>query len=460
MKRKISNQFLGHFLLMFLFTILATVLTFILISISSSVIADKLSKNRYKASSIVEENYEKIDYTKVVDNGGGVIVINKDYVVVLQAGLDPIGKTSFTIDEFTKFLTESKSTTYHYDILYEPNGEFWLIVIFPTSIRLDFKLVFNKNALSNDLTYAGSAFSLALIAYLIIIALFSFIYSRITAKHITTPLKKLTEGTKLLREGDYSTRVELNVKNEFLDLQNTFNEMAKRIEEETSRRKKAEDDRKRLILDISHDIKSPLASIQGYSELVLSKYDIPEIKVIYQNSIKANKLLNELFEYSKIDSPDFTLKLRKIDLCEELRKIISELIILLDNADFNYEFDIPEIPIYANLDVDMFRRTIQNLTDNAIRYNDKGTSIFISLKVEEKYASIYFKDDGIGIPKELQTEIFKPFVRGDKSRNTSTGGSGLGLSIAKKIAISHGGDLVLTDLEDRGSTFKITIPLI
>src|SRR5690606_32329739 len=139
-----------------------------------------------------------------------------------------------------------------------------------------------------------------------------------------------------------STRVELNVKNEFLDLQNTFNEMAKRIEEETSRRKKAEDDRKRLILDISHDIKSPLASIQGYSELILSKYDIPEIKVIYQNSIKANKLLNELFEYSKIDSPDFTLKLRKIDLCEELRKIISELIILLDNADFNYEFDIPE----------------------------------------------------------------------------------------------------------------------
>ncbi|HAA25691.1 MAG TPA: hypothetical protein DCE11_06180, partial [Ruminiclostridium sp.] len=109
-------------------------------------------------------------------------------------------------------LTESKSKPYHYDIVYNPKGGFWLIVTFPTSIRLDFALVYNKEAAAGDFTRAGLAIAFVVLCYLLILALTAFIYSRITAASITVPLKKLCDGTRLLREGDYSARVDLRLK--------------------------------------------------------------------------------------------------------------------------------------------------------------------------------------------------------------------------------------------------------
>lgn len=456
---KISNQFLVHFLIIFLITLLATALTFILISAVSGVISAQLAKNRYPASSIIREDYSQIDAAEVVKSGGGVQVIDKNYSVVFSAGLDTINKGQLSAQEFTALLTESKNMPYHYDILYQPEGEFWLIVTFPTSLRLDFKLIYNKDASPGDLLYAGGAFSAALLIYILMIALFSYSYSRITARKITIPLKKLCEGTRLLREGDYSARVELNLKNEFAQLQDTFNEMAEVIERETALRKKAEENRRRLVLDISHDIKSPLASIQGYAELLMEKSQSPELKAIHQNSIRANRLLGELFEYSKLDSPDFKLKAEKTDLCEALRQICAEIVPQLESAGFSYSFDIPENGICAILDEANFRRIIQNLADNAMRHNPQSGTVWVKLAVVDGNAEIEFGDDGKGIPQDMAQRIFQPFVRGDDSRNSGSGGSGLGLSIAKKIAAAHGGDLVLCPSE-KGSVFKITVPLI
>jgi signal transduction histidine kinase len=460
MKNKISNQFLGHFLIIFLLTIAATAFTFVLISAASGLISASLTKNRYPASSIIKEDYTQIDASQVVESGGGVQIVDKDYNVVYTAGLDTINKESFNAQEFTEFLTESKSKPFSYDILYQPEGEFWLIVTFPTSVRLDFGLTYNKDALPQDLLYAGGAFAAALLTYLLTIALISFIYSRITALKITVPLKKLTDGTRLLREGDYSARVDLNLKNEFAELQETFNGMAARIEHETALRKKAEENRRRLILDISHDIKSPLASIQGYAELLLGKSQAAELKVIHRSSIRANRLLNDLFELSKLDSPDFTLKTEKTDICEALRQICGEIVPQLESANFKYDFDIPENSVYAMLDTGNFRRIIQNLADNSVRHNSPGCSVSVKLTAEGNAAEIMFADDGAGIPEDIAGRIFEPFVRRDDgSRNSASGGSGLGLSIAKKIAVAHGGDLALCRA-DKGSVFKITIPVI
>ncbi|HOK81644.1 MAG TPA: HAMP domain-containing sensor histidine kinase [Clostridia bacterium] len=460
MKSKISNQFLGNFLIIFLLTILATALAFVLMSAAGSLIAGSLAKNRYTAESIIKEDYRQIDASEVVANGGGVQAVDKEYRVVLSEGLDTIGKDSLTAQEFTDFLAESKTKTYHYDILYQPEGEFWLIVTFPTSIRLDFKLIHNKNAPSEDLSRSGLAFGLVLAIYLVIIAAISYAYSRISALRITVPLKKLAAGTRLLREGDYSARVELNLKNEFAELQDTFNGMAERIEKEISLRKKAEEGRKRLILDISHDLKNPLSSIQGYAEILSQKAESPEAKAIHQNSIRANRLLNELFELSQLDSPDYKLRLSKTDICEALRRACGELIAQLEASEFSYEFDIPEEEIFVMLDADRFRRIIQNLADNAVRYNPKGTKIFVSLEVRGGAATIRFADDGVGIPESLAEDIFNPFVRGGEARSPKSGGSGLGLSIAQKIAKAHGGDLILCKNRAKGSVFELTIPTI
>jgi signal transduction histidine kinase len=132
----------------------------------------------------------------------------------------------------------------------------------------------------------------------------------------------------------------------------------------------------------------------------------------------------------------------------------------LEREGFKYEFDIPEESIFVMLDTDRFSRIIQNLANNAMRYNPRGTQVSVSLTVQNNLVVIDFCDDGIGIPAHLAENIFKPFVRVDGSRNSKTGGSGLGLSIAKKIAEAHGGDLTLCPNENKGSTFRITIPTI
>ena len=307
MKRKLSNQFFGNFWVTFLLAILATVIAFVLLSVVSDMISGSLAKSRYSASSIIKEDYRQIDASAVVANGGGVQVVDREYRVVYSRGVDTIGKDRLTAGEFTSFLTESKNKLYHYDIIYQPEGEFWLIVTFPTSIRLDFKLVHNKEASSGDFMKAAGAMVFVAVSYLLVLAIFTFIYSRITAARITVPLKKLCDGTRLLREGDYSARVDLRLKNEFAELQNTFNEMAARIEHEITLRKKSEEDRKRLILDISHDLKNPLSSIQGYAEMLCQKAEFPELTVILQNSQRANRMLNELFEFQN-GQPRFCIK--------------------------------------------------------------------------------------------------------------------------------------------------------
>lgn len=466
MKRKLSNQFLSNYLIIFLLTLLTTALAFVLLSLASGLIEGTLAKNRFPASAIIKEDYTQIDGAEVVQNGGGVQVIDKSYRVIYSRGLDTIGKNQLSAGEFTDFLTGSKQGSYHYDILYQPQGEFWLIVTFPTSFRIDFSVVHNPNAASGDFARVSGVLTGVALIYLLILALFTFVYSRITAAGITVPLRKLCDGTRLLREGDYSVRVDLRLNNEFAELQNTFNDMAGRIELEMALRKKSENDRRQLILDISHDLKNPLSSIQGYAELCMKKSELCEeewsayLQVIHQNSQRADLLLSELFELSQIDSPEFSIKPVKTELCEYLRQLCGELVPLLESAEFGYEFDIPEKDVFVMLDANRFDRIFQNLADNAVRYNPEGTTLYIRMTVENNQGAISFSDDGFGIPAHLAENIFKPFVRADYSRNSKTGGSGLGLSISKKIAQAHGGDLVLQSTRNKGSIFILSIPTV
>lgn len=462
MKKKLSNQFFVDFLVIFLLAVLTTTLAVPLLSFASRIASNVFAKNRYPASAIMRDDYTQIDAAPVVQSGGSVQVIDKDYRVVYSQGKDAIAKTRLTASEFTDFLVQSKSKDipFHHDILYNEQGGFWLIVTFPASIRIDFNFVLNTEAATGDFDKAALVFAAVILMYLLFLAVLTMIYSRITALRITVPLRKLCDGTRLLREGDYSARVELRLKNEFAELQNTFNDMAERIERETALRRKSEDDRRRLILDISHDLKNPMSSIQGYAELLMKKSDMPELAVIHQNSRRANKLLTELFELSQMDSPEFSLKCAKTDLCEALRQACGVHVPQLERAGFAYAFDIPEEGAFAMLDADRFTRVIQNLMDNALRHNPAGTTVAVSLTVQDHRAVIDFRDDGHGIPAHLAKDIFKPFVRADDARNSHTGGSGLGLSIAKKIAEAHGGDLVLLGGGHKGSAFRITVPTI
>lgn len=468
MMGKIANQFFANYILMFIISIIIAVFGFLLMDFANHVVSQSLVKNNYTAETLMQDDYNEINTTPVIENGGGVQIINNELEVVYSSGLNTISKDKLTTEELTDFLMASKSKgiPYSYSIKYNAEKQFWLIVTFPTSIRIDFAIVHNKESASVDKQNVVGIIVAVILFYLILLAISTVIYSKLSSIAIVTPLKKLCISARRLRDGDYSERVDLNLKNEFAELQDTFNGMAQQIEQQISLTKQSEENRKRLMLDISHDLRNPLASIMGYAELYRnkSKTSIEEqdafLNIIYENSLRANNLITDLFELSKMESSEFKINKTRIDISEYIREQIGAVIPSLDEAGFVYDFDIPEEEIFALLDIGQMDRVFQNLVTNTIQYNPSGTKVKINLFKQENEIIIIFKDDGVGIAKEIAKTIFQPFVRADIARNSQTGGTGLGLAIVEKIIAAHGGSISLKTDENCGCEFIINIPKI
>ena len=183
-------------------------------------------------------------------------------------------------------------------------------------------------------------------------------------------------------------------------------------------------------------------------------------EIIYENSLRANNLITDLFELSKMESSEYKINKTRVDLAEYLRVKIGTFIATFDKVGFTYDFEIPEKEIFVEIDIQQMDRVFQNLVVNTVHYNPIGTNVAISLFEQDNKIVIIFKDNGIGIPTELSKDIFHPFVRADSSRNSQTGGTGLGLAIVEKIIAAHGGNINLTTDENCGCEFRINIPKI
>jgi len=223
-----------------------------------------------------------------------------------------------------------------------------------------------------------------------------------------------------------------------------------------------EEKRMLLISEISHDLKTPLASVQGYSEMLLSK-DIAEDKKqeylqrIYDSSVRSNNILQSLFMYSKLGSAGFKPSFERTDICEYTRQLIAEYIPKFEETGFKYELSVPENEIFADIDKVLFRRAYDNLIENAMKYNQAGTIIMLGVEHRSKTVEITVADNGTGIPAEHIDKIFQPFFRADKS-TVNSDGSGLGLTIVQKIITLHGGEIKYTG-DDTGCRWLISLPL-
>lgn len=463
MKRKISNQFLANYFLMFIISAILSLCAFLLLSFAGNVLEMTLKKNHFTAQNLMRDDYERIDFAPVIDNGGGVQVIDQQGNIVLSEGINTIDKQHLTMSELTKFLTESQriSVPYSYNIAYNEDKSFWLVVTFPTSVRIDIAIAHNTEYASKDSEGVTTAIVAVVIFYLLMLSVVTFVYSKLSSIGIIRPLRQLSEGVRLFRDGHYSTRIHLNLKNEFADIQDAFNDMAEQIEQETAMREQSENNRKKLIMDISHDLKTPLANTMGYAELLIRDNDLSEeqqrafLQTIYQNSVRANNLIIDMFELSKLDSPAFKLHMLRLDTCEFLRQQIGELIPMLEQAGYTFEFHIPEEEIFSHIDAKHMQRVIQNLSANTLQHTPKGTHIVVGLTELNDEIQIRYSDNGGGIPDELAGHIFDPFVRADDARSTQ--GTGLGLAIVHKIVAAHGGSIRLDNNYHNGCSFIITL---
>lgn len=465
MKKRIQNRFVADYILMFLISTLIGVFAVTLLSFASDVISKNLVNHNYTAAKIMTDDLSVMDVEPVLVNGGGVQVVTKDYEVIFSQGINNLPEM-LNPEIFTDFLTAShaKGNPYSYNIAYNPRAEFWLVVTFPTSIRIDFAIVHNPDFSSVDTQGVVGVILAIILFYLILLGISTVIYSKLTSLSIINPLKKLCSSASRLKAGDYTSRVDLNLDNEFGELETIFNEMADEIEKEIALRKQSEENRKKLILDISHDLKNPLASIMGYAELCLIKKEMTTeqlrtyLTTIYNNSSRANRLMSDLFELSKMEASDYILVREKLDFVEYLREQMGAAVAGLDSAGFFYEFELPDHEITATVDRQQMSRVFENLVDNAINHNPVGTRIDLTMLNHPGLIEIRFKDNGVGIPMELNDQVFEPFVRGDPARSSENGGTGLGLAIVRKVMEAHGGSIKLAIENTVGSEFILLLP--
>ncbi|WP_125152979.1 sensor histidine kinase [Clostridium rectalis] len=465
--KKISNLLLRNYITSSVITFVIFIiffLTAVIIGLSSYLPINTLmseENSKLVAENIIRDDYKNIDTKEIERVRGWVEVVDNKFNIIYTKGMRRTNCKKYSKKRFYNMMIDSGGSTfdddkYMYNVAYNDKKDFSLIVYLPNDNY--FNSIINKPKMK-----LRTFIQLSLFLYFLIFIASMVVYARITSRNLTNPLKKLMKGVKNITNGNYSTRIQLKSRNEFGELRDAFNLMAEKIEEEKTLKEKSEENRRRLIMDISHDLKNPLASIRGYSDLLIKNTDLNDcettkyLTIIDNNSIRINDLITDLFELSKFESVNFNMEFYKVDICEFLREVIAEYIPLMDEKNFSYEFNIPDKSIFLMINEKSMDRAIGNLIINGIKYNSEGIKIKVTLEEFFDIVEIIIEDNGIGIPKELEHDIFNPFVRVDSSRNSRSGGTGLGLAITKTIIEKHGGRINLYSDINKGSKFIITL---
>lgn len=317
--------------------------------------------------------------------------------------------------------------------------------------------------------YQANLISLALFS----LGLFAIVrsISRFSAKQIIHPIEDLSTAVHTIREGAYGKTIDLQAGNDLDRLADDINQLSLGISSEIEAREQLESSRQQLILDISHDLKTPLTNIIGYSESLsvssnLSDSDRSFLSAIQRNGKRANQLLGDLFAYSKLNATEYSLDLQEFDIRYVMEEFIASRIPDIEKANKSFDVNLDDMysaemesSVMTLLDIQSFRRVLDNLVNNFIYHSGDDTTITFGMHIHNRYAVIDISDDGIGIPEEHRDHIFSAFYRMDKSRSSATGGSGLGLSITQKLVELHKGDISLIPSEV-GTHFQIKVPLV
>lgn len=400
------------------------------------------------------------------DNGDTdeqVMILDDNYVVQ-EGGLGD-GHSSYTPQEF-EYLTSQYSdgpVYLKYDISGTlsvnkavENAKYLVVMSYDSSL----------DSYQNMYSKADRVFLLMIPLYLIAIVSFLLWMNR----KIKKPLVELNSAVDRLASGGNSRLGDMDGPWEIQTIGKNMDRMADMLAASEAERKKMDDERQRILADISHDLKTPITVISGYAKAISDGKVPPEkvdsyLKLIDKKSEELNSLINSFHEYSKVEHPEFTISPDEKDICEFMRGYLAERYDEIKLSGFTLKAVIPETPIMCSLDSYQMKRALDNILYNSLKYNSLGTVIAVSVNEREPAdesrhgkVKITLADNGTGITGENAENIFEPFVMGDKSR--SGGGSGLGLAITKRIITAHGGTIRLIDPKPDGfsTEFEIILP--
>lgn len=290
----------------------------------------------------------------------------------------------------------------------------------------------------------------------------ALIISIIMSRQFVKPLQQMGDAVDKISNGDYQVKIpsspdqENDSHNELSHLAARFNHMGKRL-------KDTEIMRQQLIADIAHELRTPLTVIKGSMEGLADGILTPDQKTfesVYRQTNRLERLLNDLQELTNIEGHNLTLYLQAVVMDQLIVDVINALLPAFEKKGVQLLFHQPLKKFIAKADPDRIIQVLINLLNNALAYTPDGGQVWINIENIQDEIIISISDSGIGIPEEHLDHIFSRFFRIDPSRSRQAGGSGIGLTIAKKLVKAHGGRIwAESDGLGKGSRFKFTLPL-
>ena len=248
-------------------------------------------------------------------------------------------------------------------------------------------------------------------------------------------------------------------------LGSTFLHMSERIIQQVKLLKHNDNSRRELIANVSHDLRTPLASLQGYLETLLLKHGslteseiLEYIQTSYESSQRLQKLISELFELASLENNDATLHFEAFSMSELAQDVSQKFKLHAENKGIKLETKIPEIPVFVSADIGLIQRVLENLIDNAIKYTPKGGEVEIELNIGDSKIATIIRDTGQGISKHDAQHVFERFYRVEKHRDQD--GSGLGLAIVKRIMQLHDSSICISPAPNKGTIFSFDLPCV
>ena len=275
------------------------------------------------------------------------------------------------------------------------------------------------------------------------------------SRRVLAPVKALTSAARQLGRGDFSQRVQVKDKGEVGEMANTFNFMASDLEQ-------AEQLQRNMVADIAHELRTPLSNLRGYLEAVrdgVIKPDADTIRSLDEEAALLSRLVDDLQELSLAEAGELKLVCQAENIGELIKQTVGGLQAQAATKGLSVSVDLPDRLPAVNIDSHRISQVLRNLLENALAHTAEGDAITVTAAQQGNWVEVSVVDTGEGIPAEDLPNIFERFYRVDKSRARATGGSGLGLTIAKRLVEAHGGTIQAQSEGGKGSRFSFTVPV-
>lgn len=302
--------------------------------------------------------------------------------------------------------------------------------------------------------YQGSGLLFALVQAVIIGMVFALIASLVLVRWMVRPLQQITHGAKRLADGDYSTRVPTSGPYETQLVAHTFNDMAARVE-------LAQQAQRDFLANVSHDLRTPLTSIQGFAQAIAEGVaDAGAARhaagIIQSEAGRMGRMVTDLLDLARIQAGRLDMMRQAVHLDDILQSVAESLTIKAQQQQLDLKWNIPSLPRIAG-DGDRLAQVFTNLVDNAIKHTPAAGTVSISAELDEKGVLVKIQDTGEGIPQADLPRIFERFYQVDKSR-AKRAGTGLGLAIVYEIIQAHSGRIWVESEVGQGATFYVWLP--